>query len=535
VSIVDNLAYVADTSPGLRVVDISNPHNPQIIGSAYTGGHSFGVSVSGTYAYIADGASGFRVVDISNPANPQLVSGVMTPPDAMGIEISGTYAYVAVGGSGMVVIDIINPLSPQIISTVNTPGVSRRISVKGSYAYVADGYSLQVINIANPQHPIITSSVAMSGWAYDVAILGQYAYIATSMSGMSIVNITDPENLQVVGGVSEPIERDARGVYVSDTILCIANGIYGLQVLQPFCDTYLFDSPVVEDIPDDQGGQLLLSWSKHPLDIIGSSTQVIQYNVERFNSFWETLVSVEATQADNYNAICPTEDIITFCQPAPFSKYRIVAFTAVPGRLFTSLPDSGYSIDNIPPDVPNLTIYDSETYRFVSWQNPQVADFRETCVYRGETFGFVPGNPLLCGTGTFYQEPHLVWYAYKARSFDIHGNASEWSNEVVGQYPTGVPGAVPTVLRLYPNQPNPFNPQTTIKYDVPADGRATLRIYDVRGALIRTLIDADLPRGSHQATWDGRDASGRGMASGSYFARLEAGGRGETARLSLVR
>ncbi len=62
-----------------------------------------------------------------------------------------------------------------------------------------------------------------------------------------------------------------------------------------------------------------------------------------------------------------------------------------------------------------------------------------------------------------------------------------------------------------------------------------MSVYDVRGALVRTLLDADLPRGGYQATWDGRDASGRGMASGSYFARLEAGGKVETVRMSLVR
>jgi hypothetical protein len=90
-------------------------------------------------------------------------------------------------------------------------------------------------------------------------------------------------------------------------------------------------------------------------------------------------------------------------------------------------------------------------------------------------------------------------------------------------------------LVLHGNVPNPFNPTTTFKYDVPQDGRVTLRIYDVRGALVRTLVDTDLPHGSHLATWDGRDASGRGMASGSYFARLEAGGKVETVRMSLVR
>jgi hypothetical protein len=207
----------------------------------------------------------------------------------------------------------------------------------------------------------------------------------------------------------------------------------------------------------------------------------------------------------------------------------------MPGELYASLPDSGYSIDNLPPDVPVLEIYDSLTSRILAWQNSNVPDFTETCLYRGASPSFAPDTPLMCSTATYFIESHLNRFWYKARSFDIHGNASEWSNEVVGQYPTGVPGAMPTVLRLYPNQPNPFNPLTTIKYDLPVDGRVTLRIYDIRGALVRTLVDTDLPRGSYQATWDGRDASGRGMASGSYFARLEAGGTVETVRMSLVR
>jgi flagellar hook assembly protein FlgD len=90
-------------------------------------------------------------------------------------------------------------------------------------------------------------------------------------------------------------------------------------------------------------------------------------------------------------------------------------------------------------------------------------------------------------------------------------------------------------MTLHESRPNPFNPRTTLAFDLPQDMAADLRVYDLRGALVRTLVDADLPRGSHQASWDGCDASGRGMASGSYFARLEAGGRVETVRLSLVR
>lgn len=83
--------------------------------------------------------------------------------------------------------------------------------------------------------------------------------------------------------------------------------------------------------------------------------------------------------------------------------------------------------------------------------------------------------------------------------------------------------------------PNPFNPMTTIRFDIPVGGRVRLEVYDVAGRVIRTLLDAALPAGSHEAVWDGKDKAGRAMASGSYFARLSANGRVETVRMGLVR
>ncbi|MBK7046999.1 MAG: hypothetical protein IPH48_10905 [bacterium] len=101
---------------------------------------------------------------------------------------------------------------------------------------------------------------------------------------------------------------------------------------------------------------------------------------------------------------------------------------------------------------------------------------------------------------------------------------------------TGVePESTPIVFALHPSTPNPFNPRTTIKFDLPVAGHVRLAVFDVAGRLVRTLVDESLLRGNHEAVWDGRDSSGREAGSGSYLARLEFGGSVETVRMGLVR
>lgn len=94
--------------------------------------------------------------------------------------------------------------------------------------------------------------------------------------------------------------------------------------------------------------------------------------------------------------------------------------------------------------------------------------------------------------------------------------------------------AVPSAFQLRAS-PNPFNPMTTFTFDLPEAGPMRLSVFDVAGRLIRTLVDDSRLRGSHEAVWDGRDSSGRGVGSGSYLARLESGSRVETVPVELLR
>ncbi len=91
------------------------------------------------------------------------------------------------------------------------------------------------------------------------------------------------------------------------------------------------------------------------------------------------------------------------------------------------------------------------------------------------------------------------------------------------------------VLALQQNHPNPFNPTTTIRYSSPQKGRVRLRIFDVRGRLVRTLVDRDEAAGAHEAVWFGDDQHGQKVGSGVYFYRLDAGGEPRTRRMVLVR
>jgi hypothetical protein len=98
------------------------------------------------------------------------------------------------------------------------------------------------------------------------------------------------------------------------------------------------------------------------------------------------------------------------------------------------------------------------------------------------------------------------------------------------------PGDLPAEFRLYASAPNPFDGSTAIRYDLPAQGRVKLSVYDVTGKLVRTLVDLPLQgAGRHTATWDGRDAAGREVAPGIYFSRLETGRFSATQRMTLLR
>ncbi|MBK6733467.1 MAG: carbohydrate-binding protein [bacterium] len=102
--------------------------------------------------------------------------------------------------------------------------------------------------------------------------------------------------------------------------------------------------------------------------------------------------------------------------------------------------------------------------------------------------------------------------------------------------PSGVDeGVVPAAFGPARTYPNPFNPQTTIEYVVPAEGPVRLAVFDARGRQVRLLADGRMPSGTHTLTWDGRDDDGHQLASGLYFLRFKAAGVDHIGKMVLLK
>jgi len=94
---------------------------------------------------------------------------------------------------------------------------------------------------------------------------------------------------------------------------------------------------------------------------------------------------------------------------------------------------------------------------------------------------------------------------------------------------------VPIEFALYPNYPNPFNPTTTIGYDLPEQSQVELAVYNILGRKIKTVVNSKKDSGRYQTTWDGRDDFGNSVASGVYVYQIKAGDFKQSFKMLLVK
>lgn len=300
------------------------------------------------------------------------------------------------------------------------------------------------------------------------------------------------------------------------------------------------------DVGNDQGGSLRLAWRASHFDRPDAAQPITGYGVYRRQDAarlaatggdkllgWDFLAVVPSRGDTAYQYVAPT----LVDAPAPgdstgaWSVFMISAMTASPFTFHDSAPDSGVSLDNLAPAQPHALRL--ETGRRLAWDECRDADFAHYVVYGAPT-GARDGREtrLLATDATSLDVAAVVHPCFLVAAVDRHGNESPLAVWAAVAATGDVTAASPL---LHPGFPNPFNPSTTLAFELPAAGRARVAVFDLAGRLVRTLVEAPLGAGPHRATWDGRDDAGRVVGAGTYLARLEAGNTASTTRLTLVK
>jgi len=257
---------------------------------------------------------------------------------------------------------------------------------------------------------------------------------------------------------------------------------------------------------------------------------------------WELVGNFNAIQQEQYLYRVSTV-VDSSGAGTPWSVYLVTTHTPTPAVWWVSEPDSGYSVDNLAPAGPEGLAGEQSfdpAGLLISWNENGENDLYGYEVYRGTSADFVPALENRIGTppGPFFVDEEWRWdseYWYKVAAVDVHGNESGYS--VLD--PSFITGdetpAVPSASYLAQNTPNPFNPSTTIRFGLSRSCPVRIRIYDVAGRLVHTLIEETLRAGHHELAWNGRDDSGRALSSGIFFCRLEAEDFIESRKMILLR
>jgi hypothetical protein len=337
----------------------------------------------------------------------------------------------------------------------------------------------------------------------------------------------------------------------------------------------------IKDVPTDQGGSVKLTWTPSYLDS-GATRQVTSYwiwrdvptslaeaRVARGAHWVDDAASAAATTRSARPGMLYRRGATTAStayaweyvdsQPAnTFPQYSYVASTtsdSMPGQVrytrfmvealdvgglafWDSAPDSGYSVDNLPPAVPSpFTAHYQSGVTALAWGPNHEGDLAGYRLYRGATAGFVPGpsNRISNQPNPGYSDVAPTGSWYKLSAYDIHGNESGYA--VLG--PSGIlavdgPG-LPTELALDVTSAIPSRGPVGLRLALPGSETVRLEIYDASGRRVRELAAGVYGAGFHDLPWDTRDDAGHALASGLYFARLDTPGRTLTRRIALVK
>lgn len=568
IKVHENYAYVVTegggSGSGMQIIDLSNlPNSASLVNtfnSTFTTAHNIFIDNGFAYVIGTSGVGGMHILDLSNPVNP-----VQTAYYTASGYIHDVYAWndtvVVCAENNYALVDVSNKNNPQKISqSVNLPGYAHSgwMTEDKRYFFGTDEFNQRDITIFDLQDRS-TWEIAVGSWQYpqntiihNLFIHGDFAHISYYESGYVILNIADPLNPIVAGYYDTYPQSNSAGY----------NGAWG-------CYPYLPSGNIL--ISDIQSGLFVLEFT--PNDV----KPQIEYDSDYFEVFNNDPVNIQVKVIDD-NQIAETNlhyrttfdgltsnwvileggiggKFSTFSYEIPGQEHltTVEYYFAAKDNMnqISTLPEGGEGLNplgNTPPE-------NFFSYRVVIAGTPIINSlshsFTDTTIYKGDKIFFTVNAEDTTGlelkykwtkngevvsqrsdftySTTFINPPVtdeiklLITNNYKSveKTFliNVETTTSIERNDLAK-----------VDFNLEQNYPNPFNPSTQISYSIASDGLVQMKVYNLMGEEIISLVDEYKSKGKYEVNFNAAN-----LPSGIYFAQLITDNYVNTIKMNLTK
>lgn len=204
VAAAGELAFVSTAIDGLFVVDVENPAEPSVVGSAPATGASGNerwvkVAAMGEVAAVATVDHGIRVISAADPADPIEVAAIDSVAYGDGAALSNDVVFIAAEYRGLRVVDVSDPADPKNMTIFDLGGWPSGVAAVGDLVYTAHP-RLKIMDASDPSQPVIIGEDP-NLWGDPIEVVGGFAYVAKESFGLQVVDVSDPEVPVEVGSL----------------------------------------------------------------------------------------------------------------------------------------------------------------------------------------------------------------------------------------------------------------------------------------------------------------------------------------------
>jgi hypothetical protein len=514
--------YAVKTTGELTILNISDSLNVNVVSSINLSGYPYEIAVFNNTAYVAKGGTGggLQVVDVTDPESPVPVS--LYSGDYQFIKGSGNYVYLT-RNSDFSVLDVTDPLSVQYVSGYEIPGFVEDVAVRGNYAYTGSN-GFRVIDVSDSTHPVQAGYADVAGDLVEPAGSSLVVYCPYSMTAnntVHIMDVSDPANPVSMGSYTCPaMTWDLK---VRDTLAYVACWWDGVRIFN-FADPSNL-TQISHVMGWQQGGIAGVDWCyAQAIDVEGNYLYIVDYG--------------PFPSDDTYGLY-----IIDISDPAnPFLLSRFTGITSHANDMAVKdsmvyIADGNGGVETVdvsdpvnPSVLGYISVIDGATgiktegkYAYVSdyiLGGIQVVDISDP------TAPSITGyyKPSGCFALNVDYNNGFIYIADGLAGIQIYRNLLITPVAIIQE------NATINNFRLEQNYPNPFNPTTTIKYAIPKTVNVELKVFDILGREVKTLVNETRNAGYYRVQFNASN-----YVSGVYFYRLKAGDYIKTGKMLLLK